>query len=125
MNRERFEQRKKEFAGAIVRLQEAIEQPYNEFIRDSVIQRFEFCYELGWKSAKLWLEQKDIDVRNAKDTLKESLSQGLVENGNAWSEMHRIRNLTSHTYDVKLAEEVYRFIKSDAVALFTSLMSKL
>ena len=122
---ERYSQRKKELADAMARLEDALAQPYNEYLRDSVIQRFEFCYELGWKTMKLWLEGKDIDVRNAKDTLREALAQGVIEDGNGWSEMHRIRNLTSHTYDAKLAEEVYHFIKQHTARLFAALQARL
>jgi len=37
-----------EFERAIQRLDEALSQPKDEFIRDSVIQRFEFTFELSW-----------------------------------------------------------------------------
>ena len=42
----------KELDKAIRRLKEALAQPKDEFIRDSVIQRFEFCVELSWKTAR-------------------------------------------------------------------------
>ena len=45
-------------------------------LRDSLIQRFEFCYELAWKTLKLWLEGRDIEAHNAKDVLREPLAQG-------------------------------------------------
>ncbi len=125
MNGERFKERKGDFSDAILRLNDALNQPYNEFLRDSVIQRFEFTYEAAWKCAKLWLATKDIDVRNAKDTLKEALTQGLIVDGNGWSELHRMRNLTSHTYDKKLAEDVYHFIKHHAIVLFKQLETSL
>ena len=35
---------------ALASLDLALAQSKNEFIRDSVIQRFEYCYELSWKS---------------------------------------------------------------------------
>jgi hypothetical protein len=38
-----------ELENALARLRRAIEQPKNEFICDSVIQRFEFTVELSWK----------------------------------------------------------------------------
>jgi hypothetical protein len=37
---------------AYLALEKAAQQPYNEFIQDSVIQRFEFTFELLWKTLK-------------------------------------------------------------------------
>lgn len=117
----RLSQRRKDFDSALAQLQKAADQPLDEFIRDSVIQRFEFTYELAWKMLKLWLESKDIDVRNAKDTLREALQQGQIEDGNRWSELHRMRNLTSHTHDQQLAMQVYDFIVSEGLELLRQL----
>ena len=125
MNLERFEQRKAEFSKALMRLKDALAQPENEFTRDAVIQRFEFTYELSWKMLKLALEGKDITVLNAKDTLTEALSQRMIDDGNGWSELHRRRNETSHTYREEMAVEVYNFIKQSGVALFDALQAKM
>ena len=73
----RFEERKEDLCKACFRLRDAVSQPKNDFTRDSAIKRFEFCYELAWKAIKLYLETKDIDVRNPKDAFKEALVQGL------------------------------------------------
>ncbi len=110
MNHTRLSQRIAEFRKAVQRLEAACRQPKDEFIRDSVIQRFEFCYELAWKMLKLRLAEEDIDVRSPKATLQAALEMGLIDDGNAWTELHRVRNLTTHTYDESLAEEVYTFV---------------
>lgn len=67
---------------------------------------------------KLFLEFKGIDVRNPKDTLREALAQGLIFDGNAWTEMQEHRNLTSHTYDESVAKNVFTFLKGKGVAMF-------
>ena len=121
----RFEEKKQDLINAHNRLQEALSQPQNEFIRDSVIQRFEFCYEAAWKTMKLWLLTKDIDARNPKDVLKEALVQNLINDGDNWTKAHYYRNSTSHTYDESLANETYNFIKNSASKLFADLIQKL
>jgi nucleotidyltransferase substrate binding protein (TIGR01987 family) len=121
MDRERYEQRKTEYGNALKRLKEALAQPENEYMRDAVIQRFEFTYEMAWKAMKQWLEGKDITTLNAKDTLTEALAQNLISDGNGWSALHRNRNLTSHTYQEDTAKEVYAFVKNEGVRLFEAL----
>jgi hypothetical protein len=39
-----------DFEQALKRLSSALAAPDNEFVRDSSIQRFEFSFELAWKS---------------------------------------------------------------------------
>lgn len=120
-----FDDRLASFLRAIERLEEAVALDEDPIVRDAVIQRFEFTYELAWKTAKRWLASKDIDVRNAKDTLSAALSQGLIEDGNGWSQLHEMRNLTSHTYDERTAQRVYHFVQAQAVSLFKALYAKL
>ena len=107
---ERFQQRRAEFDKALQRLTMALAQERNEYTQDAVIQRFEFTYELAWKALKNFLAMKDIDVRNAKDTLKAAYQQGLMQDADAWSLLHQQRNLTSHTYDSQLAVDMYNFV---------------
>lgn len=121
----RFQERRAEFNLAVKRLREALDQPNNEFIRDACIQRFEFTYELAWNALKDYLRTKDIDVRNAKDTLKAAFQQGLIQDGDAWSNLHQHRNLTSHTYDSELAIDVYAYLKQEGLKLFQDLAKTL
>lgn len=110
---------------ALRQLEEALNQPYSEFIRDAVIQRFEFTYELAWKSLKLQLATLDLVVRSPKETLKVAYQQQLIEDADSWGELHLKRNLTTHTYDETLAEDVYQFIKNKGLKLFQELSTKL
>ena len=121
MNNQRLNERIDDFTKASQRLSEACKQPLDSFIRDSVIQRFEFCWELAWKLLKLRLEVLGIVALNPRDVFKEALAAGLIEDGNAWSEAQRMRNLSSHTYDEKLAVLVYGFVTNEADAMFQAL----
>ncbi|MBI4665703.1 MAG: nucleotidyltransferase substrate binding protein [Nitrospinae bacterium] len=121
----RFVEKRSDFIKAAARLGEALSEPESPMIRDAAIQRFESTYELAWKAMKLWLENLDIDARNPRDTLREALKQGLIDDGNGWSGLHETRNLTSHTYDEEMARRVYSFIKDHATGLFETLVKKL
>jgi nucleotidyltransferase substrate binding protein (TIGR01987 family) len=124
MDVQRFAERKAELLKAVSRLRDACVQPYNEFLRDSVIQRFEFCWELAWKTLRLRLEYLGVEASNPRDVFREALQSNLIKDGNAWSELQRMRNLTSHTYDEKLAEQVYQFVRTDGLPLFEQLAAE-
>ena len=113
------------FKKALSQLEKVLAQPYSEYIRDASIQRFEFTYELAWKALKAYLATLDIIVLNPKETLKAAYQQGLLTDAKAWGELHQKRNLTSHTYDEKLAKDVYTYLKTEGLALFIELQTTL
>jgi hypothetical protein len=63
MDVERLQERIADFLKAFGQLEKAAEQPKDEFLRDSVIQRFEFTHEIAWKMLKLRLEAEDIFIK--------------------------------------------------------------
>ena len=78
MSKERFAERKAELQNAVKRLREAVAQPESDLIRDAVIQRFEFTFELVWKSLKLYLERQGLDCGGPRSTLKKAFTEGLI-----------------------------------------------
>lgn len=124
MDTERLEERISDYLKALTQLEKAVGQPKDEFIRDSVIQRFEFTHELAWKMLKLRLEQEDVFAKTPRETLQASLEAEFIVDGNAWTDLQKMRNLTSHTYNEDLAEEVYSFVIEQGVGLFQQLAQK-
>ena len=124
MTDSRLHLRRQQFRQAVRRLRDACDQPENEFIRDSVIQRFEFCFELGWKLLRLKLLEEGIEANTPRASIREAVSAQLLEDGNQWSEMLQKRNETSHTYDEALARKVYAFVCETALPLFQQLEKK-
>ncbi|MCB0411434.1 MAG: HI0074 family nucleotidyltransferase substrate-binding subunit [Bdellovibrionales bacterium] len=98
-----------EFQKAVTRLEEALDQPKDEFIRDSVIQRFEFCVELAWKTTK---KVMGTPTSPPKDVVREMAKGGYIQDVDMWLLSIDMRNLTSHTYQEPLAEKVYDFAKA-------------
>jgi nucleotidyltransferase substrate binding protein (TIGR01987 family) len=118
----RLQQRQQDLRRAVARLREACEQPDSPFLRDAVIQRFEFCWELAWKALKLRLADLGIEALAPRDTFREALKVGLIDDGNAWTLAQQQRNLTSHTYDEALAAAVYHYVRTTGLPLLEGLV---
>lgn len=99
------------FVHALKSLDLALTKERDEFIRDSVIQRFEFTYELSWKflSRHLALElgADTVDTFSRRDLYRIGAEKGLIKDAATWFEYHTARNQTSHTYNVSIADQVY------------------
>ena len=105
--------------------------PADEELRDACIQRFEYTFELAWKMLKRRLEL-DVPSTDAVDTLsyramiRLAAERGLLANPQAWFDYRDQRNLTSHTYDLVIAQQVYACIadfKRDADELLVALQT--
>lgn len=111
MSKDRFVERQTEVGNAAARLREAVAAPEDAIVRDAVIQRFEFSFELVWKALKLYLERQGHECGGPRPTLKKAFAEGLiptVEEADVWLQMLEDRNLTSHAYDEALATSIYR-----------------
>ena len=124
MDEVRLRERIGDYLKALAQLEKAAALPKNDIVRDSVIQRFEFTHELSWKMLKLKLEAEGLPVRTPRETVQEALQAGLIEDGNLWTDMQKKRNLTSHTYHEKLADDVYAFVVGPGIDLFRQLAEK-
>ncbi len=90
-------------------LKKSLALPKDDIVRDSVIQRFEYTYELAWKAVKRYLEYNSGKVEFVvKNIWREAGTQGLIDDVELWFSFHLARNKTSHTYHEPTAEEVYQ-----------------
>lgn len=94
---------------ALMALKQMIDKPMQEDRSniDAAIQRFEFTIELFWKLLRRILTDKGVDVVYPKDVLQQAYKGSLIDDEAAWIVMLRDRNLTSHTYNVQLADTIY------------------
>ncbi len=102
------------FEKALNSLEKAISRssdaPEDEELRDSVIQRFEYTYELAWKMMKRYLESegfKEVISFSKRDLFRKAAEIGLINEPESWFTFHVARNETSHVYDQNIASEVY------------------
>jgi nucleotidyltransferase substrate binding protein (TIGR01987 family) len=128
MSKERFIERQAEVRKACARLQEAVAEPESAILRDAVIQRFEFSFELVWKTLKLYLERQGHECGGPRPTLKKAFAEGLLatpEEADRWLQMLEDRNLTSHAYDEALATRIDQHVVRDYSALLGTMADKI
>ncbi|MFE8872233.1 HI0074 family nucleotidyltransferase substrate-binding subunit [Acetobacter persici] len=84
----------------------------DEQLRDGLIQRFEFTYELSHKTLKRFLEAnsaspEEYDRMGFPDMIRSANEAGLLKSAwPQWSVFRKMRNLTSHTYNEMTAKQV-------------------
>jgi len=77
--------------------------------RAGIIQYFEFCFELSWKTLKKILSFKGELVSNLgpRDVFRVSAKYNLIRDPELWFEFLEYRNLSSHTYKETTAKYVF------------------
>lgn len=96
---------------ALNRLEEALhEDQRNSLIVDGTIQRFEFTIEIYWKMLKRLLLSEGIEAKTPRETLKEAYQVGWLQDEQAWLQMLKDRNETSHAYDEEMARRILQNI---------------
>ncbi len=78
---------------------------------DATIQRFEFTFELAWKFLKEYFFEQGLELNYPIDVIKEAFAVHLIDDEGIWLRMLKDRNMTSHTYNEMLADEIYVRIK--------------
>jgi len=115
----------KKLIDAHKRLEEGIEQARDELDRDGVIQRFEFTFELLWKSLKIYLEHQGIIVKTPRDSFVEAFRIGLFNDEKIFLDMMEDRNSTSHIYDKETSKKIFNHIKNNYSSEITKLIEQL
>ena len=123
----RWQQRFINFNKAISQLDRFMqEKSLNEMEEQVLIKAFEYTYELSWKTLQDLLKDKGYtDVVGPKPVIEQSFQDGYIVDGKGWMRMHVSRNLTSHTYDEKTAEEIVKSIRTEYFDLLKSLQTRL
>ena len=108
---------------AFLKLREGIESASTELEKDGVIQRFEFTFELLWKTLRIILEYKGIEVRSPRSAIKEAFKAGLIEDDEILLDMLEDRNLSSHIYSEEIAEQIFKRIEKAYVPAMEKLLA--
>lgn len=111
----RWKQRYENFTKAFIQLKEAVNlyrsRELTDLEKQGVVQSFEYTFELSWNLVRDYLIYKGLnDIIGARDAIKLGFKYGILKNGEIWIEIINSRNLTSHTYNKKIAEQIINSI---------------
>ncbi len=105
----------------------------HEQLRNSVIQCFEFTYELSWKMLKRFLEATEpspaeLDLSTFQSLIRLGNERALLRSDwRAWKAYRQARTDSSHTYDADKAQAVYAIAPDflqEAKALLAALQNR-
>lgn len=123
-----YTQKFQNYKKAFTRLSEGIEQfnKADDLQRDGLIQRFEFTFELAWKTLKAIFEDEGlVGLNSPKTVLKEAFAADLIQDEEIWLLMLNDRNSTTHIYNEEIAIAICNNITSKYIGVFESLMKQI
>ncbi len=101
------------FKKALSSLEQGIKEANGELEKDGVIQRFEFTFELMWKTLKIFLYNEGIECKSPRDCLSRAFKYGIVQNEQIVLDMLNDRNNSTHIYSKDESEEIFERIKNN------------
>lgn len=120
----RWQQRFQNFERAFTLLRTALEErapeKFNQLELEGLVQRFEYTFELAWKTLKDYLEHQGVALSEAtpRAVLKAAFAAKIIDDGQTWIDMLAHRNLMSHTYDCEKFEQAVRALRARYVDAF-------
>jgi nucleotidyltransferase substrate binding protein (TIGR01987 family) len=103
-----FEDKLATFDQALKTFSEALLTNPSSLERDGAIQRFEYCFDLAWKTTKHYLEKRGImDLNSPRSVFVAAYAEKVIDDEQIWAVIINKRNLSVHTYIVKLAETLF------------------
>ena len=124
--KQRFENYEKAYKSLLESDDALKKEPDNAFIKDSLIQRYEYTIELAWKTMKDYLEEQGfIDVTSPKKVVRKAFEERLIQSASDWIAALNGRNITSHAYDEVKANEIIKEISEKYILVFRDLHEQL
>ncbi len=101
-------------------------EKFDEALRDSIIKKFEYTFDLSWKTIKAYLEEEGYEeITSPKKVLKQAFESNIINDEEGWSNMLEARNSTAHTYDEEKAIYYEDVIKNKYIKKLEELIKKL
>ncbi|MCA1787641.1 MAG: nucleotidyltransferase substrate binding protein [Desulfobacteraceae bacterium] len=108
----RWKQRFQNFKKAYEQFSDAVSRidTLSVLEKEGMVQRFEYTFELAWKTVKDFLEAKNVDAKYPREVIKKAFEYEIIENGETWLEMLEQRNLMAHTYSEEIFAKAVQLI---------------
>ncbi len=126
----RWKQRFLNYKKALIQLEDGVNLSYQKSIskleKQGIIKAFEYTYELAWNTMKDYLfYQGDSEIRGSRDAIRGAFKIELIDDGEGWMGMIKSRNLTSHTYNEEIADEINNLVVQKYLLLFLNFRDKM
>jgi nucleotidyltransferase substrate binding protein (TIGR01987 family) len=108
-----------------IRLNDGVQNTCDQLDEDGVIKRFEFTFEVFWKTLKVFLRAKGLETKTPRDTLKEAFKLEWLDDESLFLNMLDDRNRTSHIYDEDESRKIYERISADYLSAIGGVLHKL
>lgn len=123
---QRFSNFRRAFASLAAAVGLARARPLSDLEKQGLIQAFEFTHELAWNVMRDYFTyQGNTAITGSRDAVREAFSKGLLNDGEGWMEMLQSRNLTSHTYNQAVADEIVARIIGSYFMLFEVFLTRM
>lgn len=112
-------------------LREGIERLHDgkldELSQAGLIQRFEFTWELAWKTLRdfMFASGQEIDVPTPINVIRTAFALNLIAQADDWVDAMRLRNALSHEYDAARSTAALDTIANRYAPLIAALVGRL
>lgn len=126
----RWQQRLQQFTKAGQRLAEPLANGFaalNRLEQEGVIQRFEYTFELAWKTLKDLLFYEGFDAKSPRDVIRQAFASGYLSEDDAETALTALekRNLLTHTYEEATMLEALELIETQFQPMLARLLVNL
>lgn len=108
----KLENKYENFGNAVNRLNEANvaykRNSDNDIYQDALIKRFEFTFELAWKTLREFMLDQgySLEILSPKGVILFAWREGIISNEELWLDMLQSRNMSAHDYGRELSADI-------------------
>ena len=115
------------FDQALTTLKETAQESESRTVRDSLLLRFVYTFEMAWQAMRAVLRDRGDDEtpRVAFEAIAMGFKTRLIVDADLWKRLREGRNGVSHAYDEQMAIGLSAMVRADAIPEFDRLLAHL